>query len=312
MKAAASDGADEPKPFRFRDGESVRHGIRRIARHELERILEGLDEGLGSGESIHEIRKGTKRLRMLVRLVRDTIGEQHYRRENRAFRDIGRMFSDVRDAEVAEQSVEKLGSDLHDTLRPRALATLRRALHARSRKAHAAARKGRLGADVRRAVRKALGRLDLWSRVPDRWSAVRRGVERIHRETRRAWKHALNGPCVETLHEWRKRAKDLRYVMELLELTWPEVIHPLAGEVERLESDLGEDHDLAMLPAHVAADSVCPNEHDRDVVIALVDVRRRALQTRARRTAARVCQEPPRALSARLGTYWKAWRREAS
>jgi len=312
MKAAASDGADEPKPFRFRDGESVRHGIRRIARHELERILEGLDEGLGSRESIHEIRKGTKRLRMLVRLVRDTIGEKHYRRENRAFRDIGRMFSDVRDAEVAEQSVEKLGSDLHDTLRPRALAALRRALHARSRKAHAAARKGRLGADVRRAVRKALGRLDLWSRVPDRWSAVRRGVERIHRETRRAWKHALNGPCVETLHEWRKRAKDLRYVMELLELTWPEVIHPLAGEVERLESDLGEDHDLAMLPAHVAADSVCPNEHDRDVVIALVDVRRRALQTRARRTAARVCQEPPRALGARLGTYWKAWRREAS
>ena len=97
-------------------------------------------------------------------------------------------------------------------------------------------------------VRKALGRLDRWCRVPDRWSAVRRGVERIHRDTRRAWKRALDDPRVETLHEWRKRAKDLRYVMELLELMWPEVIHPLAGEVERLESDLGEDHDLASPP----------------------------------------------------------------
>ena len=311
MKATASGGEDKPKPFQIHDGESVRHGIRRIARHELERILEGLDEGLGKRESIHEIRKGTKRLRTLLRLMRDTIGEKHYRRENRAFRDIGRMFSDVRDAEVAEQSVEKLGTDLRGTLRPRALARLRRVLHARSRKAHDAARNGRLGADVRRAVRKALGRLDRWSRVPDKWSAVRRGLEQIHRDTRRAWKRALDDPRVETLHEWRKRAKNLRYVMELLEPTWPEVIHALAGEVERLESDLGEDHDLAMLPAHVAGDTVCPNEHDRDVVIALVDVRRRALQTRTRRTAARVCQETPRALSARLGTYWKAWRREA-
>lgn len=101
--------------------------------------------------------------------------------------------------------------------------------------------------------------------------------------TRRAWKRALDDPRVETLHEWRKRAKDLRYVMELLELMWPEMIHPRAGEVERLESDLGEDHDLAMLPAHVIADSVCPNEHDRDVVIALVDVPSpRASDTRAK------------------------------
>jgi hypothetical protein len=88
------------------------------------------------------------------------------------------------------------------------------------------------------------------------------------------------------------------------------VIQALAREAERLEGGLGEDHDLAMLPAHVTADSVCPNEHDRELVIALVDVRRRDLQRGIRRTAARLCRERPRAFSARLGTYWKAWRRE--
>ena len=113
------------------------------------------------------------------------------------------------------------------------------------------------------------------------------------------------------MHEWRKRAKNLRYVVELLEPIWPEVIEALAREAERLESDLGEDHDLAMLPAHVTADSVCPNEHNRELVVALVDVRRREVQVRARRTAARLCQERPRAFGARLGRYWKAWRREA-
>jgi len=295
---------DERKAFRFRDDESVRHEIRRIARHELERIRERLDDDPGTAEAIHEIRKGTKRLRTLLRLVRDTIGENRYRRENRALRAIGRAFSDARDAEVAEGSLQKL--------RPRALLAVRRALHARTRAAHQAAQSRRRIGRVRTLVRKALARLDRWSRVPDRWGTVRRGLERIHRDTRRAWKRALDDPRVENMHEWRKRAKNLRYAVELLEPIWPEVIQPLAREVERLESDLGEDHDLAMLPAHVTADSVCPDEHDRELVVALVDVRRRELQTRARRTAARLCQERPAAFSARLGTYWKAWRREAA
>jgi len=312
MKATSAHAADEPKPFRFRDGQTVQHEIRRIARHELERILENLDDGPGTEKPIHEIRKATKRLRTLLRLVRDTIGEKHYRRENRAFRDIGRAFSDVRDAEVAEQSLEKLGAELRDELRPRALASVHRALHARTRAAQEGAKDRCRVRRVRTAVRKALTRVDRWSRVPDKWSSLRDGLERIHRDTRRAWKCALDDPCLDTLHEWRKRAKNLRHVMELLEPIWPEVIEALAREVERLESDLGEDHDLAMLPAHVSSDSVCPNEHDRELLIALVDVRRRELQSRARRTAARVCQERPPALAGRLGTYWKAWRREAS
>jgi CHAD domain-containing protein len=311
MKTTSSDGENKPKPFRFRDGESVRHEIRRIARHELERILENVAEDPGTEEAIHEIRKGTKRLRTLLRLVRDTIGEKHYRRENRAFRDIGRAFSDARDAEVAEQSLVKLCADLRDELRPRALTSIRRALHARTRAAHKTARNGHVAGQVRRNVQRALARIDRWSRIPDKWSAVRDGLERIHRDTRRAWERALDDPLVETLHECRKRAKDLRYVMELLEPVWPEVIEALAREVERFESDLGEDHDLAMLPAHVSGDSVCPNDRDRDLVIALVDVRRRELQSRVRKTATRVCEERSRTFAARLGTYWKAWRREA-
>ena len=143
---------DGRKSFRFRDGESVPHEIRRIARHELERILEGLDDGPGTAEAIHEIRKGTKRLRTLLRLVRDAIGEKEYRRENRAFRDIGRAFSDARDAEVAEGSLRKLGADLRDELRPRALAAVRRALHARTRAAHGDVTSRRRVGRVRTAV----------------------------------------------------------------------------------------------------------------------------------------------------------------
>jgi len=109
VKKPADHADEKPIPFRFRDGETLRHCIRRIAQHELERIREGLDEGAGTEESIHEIRKGTTRLRALLRLVRDTVGKKQYRRENRAFRDIGRAFAGARDAEVAEKSLADVG-----------------------------------------------------------------------------------------------------------------------------------------------------------------------------------------------------------
>src|SRR5262249_53251238 len=146
----------------------------------------------------------------------------------------------------------------------------------------------------------------------DRWAALRPGLERIHDGVRRAWKRALQDPTVENLHTWRKRAKDLRYIVELLEPAWPEVIQSLGREIESLEKALGEDHDLAMLPAHVTGDSLRPSEADRELVTALVDVRRRDLQAQARTTADRLCRERPRAFADRLGIYWKAWRREAS
>src|SRR5262249_44768125 len=172
MNAPAGHGGEQ-KPFRFRDGESLPHAIRRIARHELERILEGLDEGPSTAEAIHEIRKGTKRLRTLVRLVRDVIGEKRYRRENRAFRDMGRAFSAARDAEVAEQSLEKVRAGVRHELRPRALEGPLRALRARTRAGHRAAKNRRLVGRVRASVRRELARIDQWARVPDRWAALR-------------------------------------------------------------------------------------------------------------------------------------------
>ena len=86
--------------FEVRPGESVLHAVRRIARHEIDDMLMHLRAGPRRHEAVHEARKSSKKLRALVRLMRDAIGEKRYRRENTTLRDAVRPLAAMRDAEV--------------------------------------------------------------------------------------------------------------------------------------------------------------------------------------------------------------------
>src|SRR5438445_957287 len=72
--------------FEVRPGESVLHAVRRIGRHEIDDMLMHLRAGPRRHEAVHEARKSSKKLRALIRLVRDAIGEKRYRRENTTIR----------------------------------------------------------------------------------------------------------------------------------------------------------------------------------------------------------------------------------
>src|ERR671931_531641 len=67
-------------------------GVRRIARGQIDLAVELLESADGGelDEAIHESRKAFKRLRALVRLARDPLGDEAYRRENETFRDAPR------------------------------------------------------------------------------------------------------------------------------------------------------------------------------------------------------------------------------
>ena len=143
--------------------------------------------------------------------------------------------------------------------------------------------------------------------IPDAgWKALRPGLRRIYGQTRRCWRAAATDPTVARLHEWRKRAKDLRYALDLLEPVWPGVMKALADEADTLADRLGEDHDLALLrrfAREVARDGA--GERDQ---LALIDASRRRLQADALALAARIYEAPPSRFAGRLATYWHAWK----
>src|SRR4051812_31954257 len=83
-RAEKERALDRRRKFRLHDREDVADGLRRIARGQIDGAVEGLrdrDE-TDVGEAVHDARKRFKRLRALVRLARDALGTETYRREN--------------------------------------------------------------------------------------------------------------------------------------------------------------------------------------------------------------------------------------
>ena len=90
------------RSFRFDPAEPVPDEVRRVARGRIDHALDELrgDSDSTREEAVHEARKDMKKLRALLRLVRDELGDDVYRRENVSFRDAGRRLAGARDSQV--------------------------------------------------------------------------------------------------------------------------------------------------------------------------------------------------------------------
>ena len=150
-------------------------------------------------------------------------------------------------------------------------------------------------------------RIDDWPLRRGGWKAPEPGLERSYQRGRRAFARARGKPTVHSLHEWRKRTKDLWYHLRLLKAASPEILGGYADEAHALSDLLGDDHDLALLRETLKS-RTSDLAVDVDAVIELIDHRREQLQADAMRLGRRVYAERPQALRRRLHRYWKASR----
>jgi CHAD domain-containing protein len=300
QSALERDGSREPRSYRLLEGEGTPAGVRRIARGRIDHALDELTGASGSTpvEAVHEARKDLKKLRGLLRLARDELGEDAYRRENEAFRDAGRALSPLRDATVVIDTLDAVCADATDETLARACTGLRQALEARAALAESAN-----GADhVRRAVAADLhavgARASHWPLERDGFEPLAPGLRRVYRQGRRRMAAAEADPTAEALHEWRKRVKDHWYHLTLLRRVWPEALEPAADAAHALSERLGDDHDLAVLADAAGA----AGEPLADAIAR----RRKRLQDEAFALGRRVYAERPAALEARIAAWWKS------
>ena len=116
----------------------------------------------------------------------------------------------------------------------------------------------------------------------------------------------------EARHEWRKRAKYLWYQLRVLEPVWPAALSGMVGEADRLSDLLGEDHDLAVLQAQLAALTAETNSGSVEELFARIDRRAKGLQTQAFSLGQRLYAERPGDFVARVGAYYAAWSSDPS
>jgi CHAD domain-containing protein len=239
---------EDPRRFRLGEGEPVSDGLRRVACGQLEMAIERLegrtDEQLGT--AVHETRKSLKRLRATVRLARDELGDEVYRRENSAFREASRRLAGARDSRVLLETLDALTGRYLDGV-PGRFQGFRRTLVGQHGAAQRQLREGAAVAEARSELRAARARVGDWHLEGEGLAAVAPGFRRIYRRGRRAYRVVCGEPSTENLHELRKRTKDLWYAAQIVRPASPKKMRRIARRAHTLSNLIGEDHDLAIL-----------------------------------------------------------------
>jgi ribosomal protein S15P/S13E len=254
-------------------------------------LLEGRGEEPPE-QTIHETRKALKRTRALVRLQRQALGGKRYRRHNAALRQAGQQLAVARDAEVVVDTLDALIRRHPKQLaNSPGVAALRARLHSERQRVGAHTRHG---APARALVLEQLRttRLDLerWRpRQRDRTTA-RQGLHSIYRQGRRRRRRARKANTSESLHAWRKRVKDLRYVAEALEL------RQVARTADRLGETIGAEHDLWLLSQRLRRHRKCfkGDQAARRALRRLIAKRRQRLRKRAFKLGQQLYRQPPK------------------
>lgn len=316
-------------------------GLKRTAVGQLDLAIEMLERGNGSvdgGRAVHETRKALKRLRTLLRLVRAQLGETAFAREDGVLSSVGRALSGARDADVMLATLDQL------------IARHPRKLTGRSGVSRLRAR---LVADQQRMARAALGeestraqaladlhacreRMGAWS-LPERggFELVEPGLLRSYQQGRQRLRRAARskGEDLRRMHAWRKRVKDLRYAVEMLQRRDSSDstgaheprgkrarrrraqahkdaarLRRLARSAEQLGEMLGEDHDLAVLAGLIRSagkrgggDTARIGRGTRKTLLKLISRRRRELRRRALREGERLYRRTPKKFVRRIG-----------
>jgi CHAD domain-containing protein len=301
--------------FRLKPDESVNKGIKRLARREVDRALGELKLPRASrDDTIHDARKRFKKVRALLRLVRDDLGEKVYQRENTFFRDAARPLTEVRDARVLIESLDKLTDHFAEQVSMDAFAAVRKGLQAHRREVRQRVLQDEDSVTtVTATVDAARDRIRDWKMNGKGWSALQSGLKQVYKQGRRAFAAAVDDPTVETLHEWRKQAKYLWHLLQVLEAAWPAILAELANQTHELTQMLGDDHDLAVLREQVTADpDKFVGDSTLETLLALIDRRRDELQQAALPLGRRLYSDRPSAFTDRIQSYWSAWRKPAA
>ena len=300
--------------YRFDHPERLAFEIRRVATERLENALEQLGAELAHDPAVavHTARKDLKKTRSLMRLVKDSLGAERFGVENERLRDAAHVLADAREADAKAEALASLIAYAEGSTSMETLAAARAWHGEMAGQSGPAADVVLAAAEASALITQARDDARLWGLGYGSFELIAPGIRRTYRQGRRGLASATDDPSDETVHEWRKRVKDMWYSLRLLDEAWEPVIRPLADQAHELSELLGDHHDLGEVRIAIESGEAGVPEAAKAELVALVDTRQAELHDAAIFLGRRLYSEVPRRYVERLEELWRAWEDETS
>lgn len=290
--------------YRFKLNRHPAREIRRIGLSQIDLALKELSEADEQHKSVHQARKGFKRVRSLLHLARFAIDKTTFKEQNRRFRDISRTLSGARDKQAMIECVTKLQIRFGLDWNVPAVTGVKSWLYEQRRNAERELSKGvrPIAVAALTEARVSFAGMQISGELED----LMVGLQDCYEAGRRTRKKAYAKNVDEDFHEWRKRVQQHWRHMKLLSRAWPEVMHVRIEAARELSQFLGDDHDLHFL-THLVRENGPDLADEKDVAQFLegCHMRQQELRALARHRGARLFGEPSKSFRRRITTYWK-------
>jgi CHAD domain-containing protein len=295
--------------YKLKHGQTLGDNLRRICRQQIEAAIAiTTGEKKASDTPVHAVRKHLKKARAALRLVRKEIGHGLFREQDRCLRDVGRLTSEIRDAEVRLQTVRQLQGITQRRGRG-AYAKLESMLILELENFLAAFAEWQTQAVP--LLERAYANIDCWPLDQFNCKELRCAVQRTYKGARKALGSAEAAPTVENFHQFRTRAKRLWYELRILRPINPVVLKNLTDDLRSLGSLLGRAHDLSFLGDRLrGGDQKSEWEREGHKLLAVIEVSQEDLQRGAAELAEHFFAERPRDFGARVASWLKDWEHE--
>jgi len=289
--------------YELKSRETLGDGLRRIINRQIENAISASKAKQNGGDSpVHKTRKHLKKARAALRLVRGEVKRGAWNRADRCLARVGKVISDVRDAEVRLETVrqlrelargKKIGFQKTEELLAFELDSFLAAFSGWPKEAEA-------------RLCEALERMRNWPLNKLGCERLRRNVQRTYKRGRKVLETAIEKTSTKNLHAFRKHAKELWYQLGLLRPLAPSVFEELYDELKTIGECLGQLHDLAFVEQRLCSFGVAENKGGR-MLNALLASRTDKLKSTAIALGERFYAERPRQFGRRIARYFLEW-----
>jgi CHAD domain-containing protein len=235
--------------FELHERKHLENELTKIARRELRNTVRALttSTGMKFESVIHESRKSVKKVRAVAAFL-EQAGAKQPRKDRKRLKSAARALSRLRDSAAIIESLDLVRRRYPKQLPEHTYGILRRGLiGARNRQESRAKRDG--------VVAEAAEQLAKTRKSAKAWTSPSIGVFDIiavmatsYRRSRKVMKHSRATRQSATLHRWRKEVKVLWHQLRLAKPLTSGVA-PLIADLKRLETILGDGHNLVVLGA---------------------------------------------------------------
>jgi CHAD domain-containing protein len=292
--------------YQLRRDETLGDGLQRICRKQVELAL-----AITTGDKevddtpVHQTRKHLKKARAALRLVKKEIGRGLFRRQDHCLRNVGRLISEIRDAEVRLQTVQQLQS-ISRRQKRRSYQKIEQTLLLEMESFIAAFAEWQTqAAPILERVR---GEIENWPVDHFDYKEMCRCVQATYKRGRNALADAKRTPTAECFHIFRTETKQLGYQLRILRPVNPVVLKNLTDELKSLGGLLGRAHDLSFLGQRLRDESTQTEWHrEGQELLAIIEASESDLQRGAADLAERFYAERPRNFGARVRTWLDNW-----